>query len=945
MLTPLLGRRGRIWCGLLLIVLLAPLVYAYTQLRDNNSILLMLDKKVEDYHYFLDEYLPGFGSGDDDAVYVVFETPNALSDETLALTDKVQDVFEDITLSFDTRPSPTDPNALHGTAHWPWKTEQAPGSLPACLFSAEAYGVTYGKCLRRYILPVEVAFRSDDGGGSWYFEPVDADGSRASDPASAPVRQIPVSCTEGRERCSFNLVLSTFSPGVLQRAMPGDDRATQASAFALLLALGDAPSGADLATPSYKDLLLGKPKSGQNNAAYTIVGTASRIVSLRNRDDVRSVGIAWIQHSLDALSPPGTEFHILGAAAVLAINADEIATTHVTLEPLAIALIFLMVALSIRGSPRLLLIPVCTVIAAVVTTMGLYGLSGGSYNWVVIILPLIIVVTSVSDSIHLVGHYREKCRTCVTREAAFARTVHALLVPCFFTSLTTALGLFSVFLGAESSSSFAKFGLFGAIGVISAFLYSFILFALFAPPVEALRSPAKTSAPEPRMERTPYVAWLFGWRKPIIIVTLALVTASAALWKWVQIDFDYRTWYSDDTKQSQAQKFFDERMSGSNFFPIVVSSPNDHEAACASLRTGTREQVCLTDAQVDALWEIRRKLHPGTGAWAQELIPGTELAWSEASTDVLELAFASSGQPAEVVMRELQCYLDGGVLTLSLFGSKCALTRPSPMTEARAQLVAEQVRAHFNILADPAVRGRHTQVRVLARQGNGSEFQKFVGRLQALLTSEISGEGSGCKATVTGYSYVCTKFLSEVLTKMAWSFGYALVTILATMFILLRRRPLLALLSIVPNIVPFVLLVGFMAATGTPLHFETMMLVAVAMGLVVDDTIQYCHALERALDDCQLQAAAASDEERGMMFRRAITRALESTSYAMVITSLSLIAGFSLFLISDFQMTNDVGLLLMFVVLIALISDLLLFPALLLWLAGSRWFVNRLVQG
>lgn len=900
----------------------------------------MLDKRVDDYRYFLDEYLPGFGSGDDDAVYVVFETPNALSTETLALTDKVQAALEGITLSLDTRPSPTQPNLLQGTAQWPWKTGGAPGSLPACILGADEYGATYGDCLRRFILPVEVAIRSDDDGGSWYFTPVDADGSRTSGSALAPAPRIPVSCTQDRGRCSFKLLLSTFSPSAVKRAMPGADPAAQASAFESLLTLGDGP---DLAAPSYKDLLLGEPRPGPNGTVYTIIGTANRIVSLRNRDDVRSVGMAWIEHNLDELDSPGAEFHVLGAAAVLALNANEIATTHVTLEPLAIALVFLLVALSVRGSVRLLLIPVSTVIAAVVTTMGLYGLCGGSYNWVVIILPLIVVVTSVSDSIHLVGHYREKCRTCVTQEAAFTRVVHALLSPCFFTSLTTALGLFSVFLGAEQSSSFANFGLFGAIGVMSAFVYSFVLFALFAPPLEVLRSSANDGEIESRTKQEPFIARLLGWRKPIVIVTVALVTVSAVLWPWVKIDFDYRTWYSEDTEISRAQRFFDERMSGSNVFPIVVSPLDDRGAACASLRTGIREEVCLTDAQVAALWEIRRRLHSSTGAWAQERIPGENLAWSEASTDVLDLAFASSGQPAAVVMRDLQCYLDGGVPLLSV-GLSCALAPPSPTTEMRARLVDEQVRAHFNLLAvDPTVRGRHTQVRVLARQGNGSDFQRFLGSIQAELTGEVCRNGNGCAARVTGYSYVCTKFLSEVLSQMARSFGFAMVTILLVMFVMLRRRPWLALLSIIPNIIPFFLLIGFMAIIGIPLHFETMMIGAVAMGLVVDDTIQYSHALQRELDDCQPRTPT-SEEERAGMFRRAIIRALESTSYAMTITSLSLIAGFSLFLLSDFQMTKDVGMLLMFVILVALISDLVLFPALLLWLSSSQWLLNRLLR-
>jgi len=217
----------------------------------------------------------------------------------------------------------------------------------------------------------------------------------------------------------------------------------------------------------------------------------------------------------------------------------------------------------------------------------------------------------------------------------------------------------------------------------------------------------------------------------------------------VILDFDYRNWYTKDTSIYQDIRFVEERMSGSNFLPIVVSPLNTVDEACTtvlpSLNTnGVNLWLCLTDAQVTALWKIRDNLRSDEGLWARELIPGEDRPWSEGSLSVLDLAFATRGESATQIMDKLQCFVDGGEVTtkLRIHGIEVGCVRTTPLAEShqRAQIVSEQLRTLFNVVAhDPAVRGRHTQVRMILRQDNGSAAGLFVGKAQNDLEQKICG--------------------------------------------------------------------------------------------------------------------------------------------------------------------------------------------------------------
>jgi predicted RND superfamily exporter protein len=176
--------------------------------------------------------------------------------------------------------------------------------------------------------------------------------------------------------------------------------------------------------------------------------------------------------------------------------------------------------------------------------------------------------------------------------------------------------------------------------------------------------------------------------------------------------------------------------------------------------------------------------------------------------------------------------------------------------------------------------------------------------------------------TVTGDGPLWYRVNSSLLTTMAKSFALTVVGV-TLMMVLALRSVRLGLLAMVPNLLPVLVAVGTMGWAGVRLDFATVMVAGIALGIAVDDTVHYLHRY-------RLELAATGDP------RTAVERALASVGRAMITTSVVLFAGFSLMALSAFPPHRTFGLVLAGTMVVALLCDLLLLPALLLAGPGRR---------
>jgi hypothetical protein len=184
----------------------------------------------------------------------------------------------------------------------------------------------------------------------------------------------------------------------------------------------------------------------------------------------------------------------------------------------------------------------------------------------------------------------------------------------------------------------------------------------------------------------------------------------------------------------------------------------------------------------------------------------------------------------------------------------------------------------------------------------------------------------GVSAELTGVVPMITTMDRYLLVTFIKSFAMALA-IIGVIMSLNFRSIRLGALSMIPNTIPIIAILGIMGFLKIDLSPATVTVAAISLGIAVDDTIHYMHRYLRSI-------------ERGAEPPVAGGLATTTVGRAMIYTTLTLGAGFIVMVVSDFGPTRLFGLLSALCILLALLCDLFLLPALLIkfepWLRARR---------
>jgi len=150
---------------------------------------------------------------------------------------------------------------------------------------------------------------------------------------------------------------------------------------------------------------------------------------------------------------------------------------------------------------------------------------------------------------------------------------------------------------------------------------------------------------------------------------------------------------------------------------------------------------------------------------------------------------------------------------------------------------------------------------------------------------------------------------------IAWNLakGMGLAIGITTLIIFLFTLSFrIALISLIPNLIPMILVGGFMGVAEVPLKVATALIFTIAYGIAVDDTIHFLNSYRLQLKETINRKQAIHKMWRPMLY-----------------TSSVLFAGFMIFTLSQFKSISLLGFLVSGSLFAALIADLLLLPIIL----------------
>lgn len=249
-------------------------------------------------------------------------------------------------------------------------------------------------------------------------------------------------------------------------------------------------------------------------------------------------------------------------------------------------------------------------------------------------------------------------------------------------------------------------------------------------------------------------------------------------------------------------------------------------------------------------------------------------------------------------------------------GDKSRFAIPESSLEIGQQmLIVEGSREMEALLSSDYSLGRITaRVKNNDSQKLSHQMPKIKEHLQAVF-------GISAKVIPTGMIYLINQMERYLLSSQIKSFLLAFLVVNITMVFLLRSFKL-GILAMIPNILPIFFTWSLMPMLDIPLDVGTVMIASVALGLVVDDTIHFLLTLKEITG-------------RGKEMKWAIPDAMNRVGRPIIFTSIILSFGFLVLVFASFNPVIHFGILASTVVMLALIFDLAVLPAILGFVRGT----------
>jgi predicted RND superfamily exporter protein len=508
--------------------------------------------------------------------------------------------------------------------------------------------------------------------------------------------------------------------------------------------------------------------------------------------------------------------------------------------------------------------------------LGLFAVTGQSFNLISNVLPMLLLVLGVSNSVHIISRYAEQSLAEPIRQRAVFLTMKHMAVACFLTFITTAAGFAS--LGTAQSDLLRSFGWQAVAGLI--FLYFSIVITLSAA-LPWLRPPVVDAGnvDRPGLMRR----WLARLGQGVTSrpkLTLASSFALMALALFAARDVKINSYtletYDDSHPTLKTIRLVERRLSG--LFPLEID-----------LKVDDPDRFYDADF-IKQLAEVQRY------AAAQKEV-------------VFERSYLNLHAEVEPTLRELLLSKPKGQLP--------TLQQDIRYSQTRLRTVAEEI-GYSAFMTPDKLRAR---LLLKVRDEGTYRTRELIDRLDAKLRDTFP-EGSGVQFQMTGEAYVITRAMDRLIRDLMTS----LITASAVIFLiigLLFRSLRVGLIAALPNTTPLLLTLGYMGWRGYDMNAGNVIVFTISLGIAVDDTI---HLLYRFREEHHTQPNVV----------QATRSALAGTGPAIVLTSLLIVGGLAVLLFSQFVPTRRFAELLIVTMGGALVGDLLLLPACLVLFSAKQ---------
>ncbi len=574
----------------------------------------------------------------------------------------------------------------------------------------------------------------------------------------------------------------------------------------------------------------------------------------------------------------GMDVRISGMPYIRTLNAQSI-IDEIGMFIVAALLITSLIFFFFFRSFRATLISMVVVIIGVMWAFGILGLLRYEITILTALIPPLIIVIGIPNCIFLINKYQHEFQKHGNQAKSLQRVISNVGNATLMTNLTTAAG-FATFIITESTL-LRQFGIVASVNIIAIFVLSLLII----PIIYSFMSLPKTKHLRHLNKRWigTFVSWMEStvrYRRITVFVT-ALIAIIASIIGIYQIRISGSL--IEDMPQDAAFfddiRFFEQEFDG--ILPVEIMVDTKRKNGVMNLSTLRRMDELET-----LIKEIPELSAPIS---ITNLVKYSKQAYYNGNPNYFQLP---SNQEKAFILSYTNSASENTNLLESFVDSTGQIAR---ITTFMKDIGTDKM------------------------EGIRTDIEKKINKVLPSDRYDI---------TITGKALVFMKGTKYLVNNLVTSLALAILLISIFMAYMFRSFRMI-IVSLIPNILPLVVTAGMMGYLGIPIKPSTILVFSVAFGISVDDTI---HFLAKYLQELIINQ---------WQIRKSVYNALRETGVSMFYTSVVLFFGFSAFMLSSFGGTKALGGLVSFTLLVAMLSNLILLPSLLL--ALERNIANKKV--
>ncbi len=593
--------------------------------------------------------------------------------------------------------------------------------------------------------------------------------------------------------------------------------------------------------------------------------TGLNITVLKPEDNQRAV-YEVVDYSQNMLSEfeqryPDINFYITGGTLYDVAFAVLPNTEGAVLIPIMFVLILLIVGLSLKtvwATVSVMLL----ILLSVSVAMGLTGWSGAILNAGTSGAPIIIPTLSVAHCVHLMVTIRQRMAQSWNQQQAIVEALRVNMAPIFITSVTTAIGFLT--LNFSDAPPFRLLGNIVATGVMAAFVLSITLLPALLSLVK-IKPAAGQSWLQSVMKRLGNFVVMFN--RPLLWVMGALVIVLSLGCFKIKLDDNFITYFSDKFEIRRDTDFVEQNLTGLN--AIEWSLPAGADGAVS-------DPAYLSRVSDFVVWLNEQPNVTNVGALSHTI---KELNQSMNGDDPAFHAIPESRELAAQYLLMYEMSLPYGL----------DLNNTIDVAKSQSRVVA------------------------LVQNASSADLRELNARAETWLKDNAPkqfAEGSGLSMI---FAYISGRNINSML------FGSLVALVLISFILVFALRSFkIGIISLIPNLVPAAMALGFWGYLVGVAGLSIAVVVAVTLGIVVDDTVHFLSKYLRAR------------REQGLTPKQAVVNTFETVGVALSITSFTLMTGFMVLYWSGFKVNSEMGVLTAVTIAFALFADYFLLPSVLL---------------